>query len=145
VENKRIYGEENDLNLKTLIAFSRSFQSVRKRELETFKKGGLTLAQFGVLEVLYHKGDLRIADIIEGTLSTGGNMTVVIDNLEKEEYVSRRLDPNDGRARLICITEKGKKLISSIFPDHVENISKIFNNLSSDEKHILIELLKKLG
>lgn len=145
MKNKKSYGEQNDLNLKTLIALSRSFQSVHKREIKTIREGGLTIAQFSVLEILYHKGDLRICDIIEGTLSTGGNMTVVIDNLEKEGYVSRYPDPNDRRASLVHITEKGKELIEEIFPKHVKNISEIFSVLSSEEKQNLIKLLKKLN
>ena len=90
MKNKKSYGKENDLNLKSLVVLSRSFQSVHKREIKTIREGGLTVAQFGVLEILYHKGDLRICDIIEGTLSTGGNMTVVIDNLEKEGLIVDR-------------------------------------------------------
>jgi DNA-binding MarR family transcriptional regulator len=145
MENKKTYGEQNDLNLRTLITLSRSFQSVHKRETRTIREGGLTVAQFGVLEILYHKGDLRICDIIEKTLSTGGNMTVVIDNLEKDGLIGRYSDPNDRRASLIRITEKGKKLVEEIFPKHVENISEIFDVLISEEKQILIKLLKKLS
>ncbi len=145
MDNKKSYGKENDLNLKTVIALNRSFQSVRKRELKTIKKGGLTLAQFGVLEVLYHKGDLRICDIIEKTLSTGGNMTVVIDNLLKDGFVVRHPDPNDGRASLIGISNKGIGIIEEIFPEHVENIGAILSPLTSEEKQLLIDLLKKVS
>lgn len=139
------YGEHNDLNLKTLIALSRSFQSVRKREVTTIRKGGLTIAQFAVLEILYHKGALRIAEIIDGTLSTGGNMTVVVENLRKEGFVIRKKDPDDGRACLVEITKKGEQYIEAIFPEHVKNISQIFDALSTQEKQQLIQLLKKLS
>jgi DNA-binding MarR family transcriptional regulator len=142
---KKSYGFENDLNLKTLVALSRCFQSVRRRELKTIKQAGLTVAQFGVLEILYHKGDLRICEILEGTLSTGGNMTVVIENLEKTGFVVRYPDPLDGRASLIRITGKGEKLVNDMFPDHVANIGGIFSVLSREEKQQLVELLKKLG
>ena len=145
MKDKKTYGKNNDLNLKTLIALSRSFQSVRKREITTIRSGGLTIAQFAVLEILHHKGDLRIADIIEGTLSTGGNMTVVIDNLRKEGFVTRKKDPNDGRVSLISITKKGNQYIEAIFPEHVKNISGIFNVLSVEEKRQLIHLLKKVS
>lgn len=145
MKTKKSYGEKNDLNLKTLIALTKCFHSVRKRETTTIREGGLTLPQFAVLEILYHKGDLRICDIIEGTLSTGGNMTVVIDNLVKDDLVGRYPDPEDRRASLISISEKGIKLIEGIFPRHVENISNIFEILDTEEKKILINLLKKLG
>jgi len=113
--------------------------------MKTIKQGGLTIAQFAVLEILYNKGDLRICEIIEGTLSSGGNMTVVIDNLEKNGFIGRYSDFHDGRVSLIRLEEKGKALMRSIFPNHVENISEIFNALTRQEKYELIHLLKKLG
>lgn len=145
MKTKKSYGEKNDLNLKTLIALTKCFHAVRKRETTTIREGGLTLPQFAVLEILYHKGDLRICDIIEGTLSTGGNMTVVIDNLEKDGLVRRYPDPEDRRASLISLTEKGIQLMEDIFPRHVENISSIFQILEAEEKQTLVKLLKKLG
>ena len=144
-KNKITYGESNDLNLKAIIALGRCTQSVNKREYKTIKEGGLTFSQFAVLEVLYHKGDLRVSEIIEKILSTGGNMTVVIDNLAKDNLVKRYTDPEDRRASLISITEKGRKLMNEIFPKHVENVDEIFSVLSVEEKYSLISLLKKLS
>lgn len=145
MKNKKTYGDENDLNLKSLVVLTRCFQSVQKREMETIKMGGLTRSQFGVLEILYHKGDLRIQEIIEGTLSTGGNMTVVISNLESNGCVKRYPDVVDKRASLISLTQMGRDLMDSIFLDHVNNVSNIFNVLTTQEKYTLIGLLKKLG
>lgn len=144
-KKKNTYGELEDLNLKALIALRRCTQNVEKREYQTIKEGGLTVSQFAVLEVLYHKGDLRISEIMDKILSTGGNMTVVIDNLVRENLVKRCSDPNDKRVNLISITEKGKNLISGIFPKHLENINEIFSALTADEKQNLISLLKKLS
>jgi MarR family transcriptional regulator, 2-MHQ and catechol-resistance regulon repressor len=142
---KKSYGESSDLNLKTLIILMRSSQTVHKKESKTIKEGGLTVSQFAVLEILYHKGNLRICEIIEKALSTGGNMTVVIDNLAKDGLVVRSTDPDDRRVSLINITEKGRKLIDDIFPGHLENINEIFNVLTAEEKKKLISLLKKLS
>lgn len=144
-EEKISYGELNELNLKALIALTRSTQSVQRREQRTIKEGGLTVSQFAVLEILYHKGDLKVCEIIEKALSTGGNMTVVIDNLVKEDLVRRCIDPKDRRVNLISITDKGKNLISKIFPKHLANINDIFDPLTKDEKENLIILLKKLS
>ena len=144
-KEKIYYGELSDLNLKSLIALSRTAQNVRKREQRTIKEGGLTVSQFAVLEILYHKGDLRVCEIIEKSLSTGGNMTVVIDNLAKEDLVRRCIDPKDRRVNLISITEKGRKIVSDIFPKHLENINEIFSVLTAEEKKNLISLLKKLS
>lgn len=142
---KRSYGEINDLNLKLIIALARTNQSFQKQGAAHFKEWGLTTAQFGVLEALYHKGDLRIAEIIEKTLSTGGNMTVVINNLEKQGLLEKHKDPDDKRATLVRITERGKDLMDDLFPEHIKFIEKTYDVLTMDEKKILITLLKKMS
>ncbi len=145
MKNKKYYGEENDLNLKVVIGISRANQAIQKHSAVTFKEGGLTTAQFAVLEALYHKGTLTIQEIINSILSTGGNMTVVINNLEKEKLVERLVNPEDKRSSLIEITGKGKKIIEGIFPNHLQSLKEEFQVLTKEEKQTLIAILKKLG
>ena len=58
---KRIlYGPEHAQDLKMVIALSRAVNAHSKAALEVFRKYGLTTAQFAVLEVLFHKGPLKI-------------------------------------------------------------------------------------
>lgn len=135
--------EENHLSLSTLVVFTRAEYEIHKREYQTIKETGLTIAQFGVLEALYNKGDLRICEIIEKILTTSGNITVVIRNLEKEELVEKKIDPEDKRAAIISITDKGRKIIEDIFPKHIENINNIFSVLTDEEKILLKDILKK--
>ena len=132
-----------NLNLSTLIVFTRAEQKIHKIEYETIKAGGLTNSQFAVLEVLYSKGDLKICEIIEKILTTSGNVTVVIKNLEKDGLVSKNIDPEDKRSMLISITDKGKKIMDEIFPKHVDNINNIFDILTIEEKLELKKILKK--
>ena len=134
---------KTNLNLSTLIVFTRAEQKIHKMEYETIKAGGLTNSQFAVLEVLYSKGDLKICEIIEKILTTSGNVTVVIKNLEKDGLVSKNIDPEDKRSMLISITDKGKKVMDEIFPKHVDNINKIFDILTIEEKLELKKILKK--
>lgn len=138
------YGTENDLNLKLVIALSRSIQHIRRGESQQIQDAGLTISQFAVLEALFHKGDLRICEIIEKTLSTGGNMTVVVANLVKDGLVRRYKDPEDGRASLITLTEKGRSIISTLFPDHVDTIHSLLKGVNEEEKNQLLVLLKKV-
>lgn len=139
------YGQLNNLNLKVLVRLSRTTAEIHKRSSNIFGKGGLTTSQFAVLEALYHKGDLTINEIIESILSTSGNMTVVINNLEKDGMVERHINPNDKRSSLISITEKGKIKIEEIFPIHLKDLEANLQALSDEEKQILIDLLKKIG
>ncbi|WP_055666993.1 MarR family winged helix-turn-helix transcriptional regulator [Desnuesiella massiliensis] len=139
------YGYLNDLNLKLLITLSRAMTEINKAQASVITQNGLTLGQFAVLEVLYHKGELCINDIIKKILSTSGNVTVVIENLVKEGYITKQKDPMDKRVSLINITMKGRELIEKIFPMHLKNLEEMFHVLTDEDKIKMIELSKKLG
>ena len=135
--------KENDLTLSTLVVFTRAEHTIHRKELKTIKESGLTPAQFGVLEALYNKGDLKICELIEKILTTSGNITVVIKNLEKDGLIQRKPDYNDKRASIISLTDKGKDVIEKILPNHINNIKEIFEVLTDDEKLTLKNILKK--
>ncbi len=144
MENKKSYNQKNDLNLKVLIALNRGTNHLRKFEIKAIAASGLTISQFGVLEMLYHLGPLKICQIIEKSLFTSGNMTVVVNNLEKMGMVARRKDPKDKRSWYIAITQSGTTLIEQAFPEHLANISAALANINDQEKKQLIAILKKL-
>ena len=143
MENIKKLIEENKLDLSTLVVFTRAENRIHRKEYQTIKESGLTPAQFGVLEVLYNKGDLKIYEIMEKILTTSGNITVVIKNLEKDGLIKRNADPQDKRSCILSITDKGKELIESILPKHINNIKNIFEVLSDEEKIVLKNILKK--
>lgn len=130
------------LDLKTMIVFHKAERTIRSIESQIFKKHNLTTTQFAVLETLYSKGELRIQDLIEKMLATSGNMTVVIRNMERDGWIIRTCDPNDRRAFLISLTEKGRQKIETILPEHIENIQKILLVLNKNEKEDLVHILK---
>ena len=144
MENKTISNPQTEVNIQTLRTLNRCSQCVHKKELSVIKDSSLTASQFEVLEVLYDLGDLRICDIIEKILATGGNMTVVIENLAKDGLVRQCADPQDKRVKLIRITDKGKTLMDTLIPRYLDNIDSIFKELTESEKRLLRELLIKL-
>lgn len=139
------YGDENQLNLKLVIGLSRSALNLHRSTQRLVTEYGLTLPQFGVLEVLYHLGPLRICEIIEKTLSTSGNMTVVIRNLELEGLVNRYQDPEDKRVFRIEITERGQAIIADLFPRHLDELAKSMELLQPEDKLELVRLMKKMN
>ena len=78
-------------------------------------------------------------------LVTGGNMTLVLDNIEKLGYIERVPSKDDRRAIHIQLTPAGRKLFDDIFLKHAENITRSMSNLSAAEQETLSSLLKKLG
>ena len=135
--------KESELHLATLVVFTKAEHTIHKKEYQTIKESGLTPTQFGVLEALYSKGDLRIHELIEKILTTSGNITVVIKNLEKDGFIHRNVDPKDKRSCIISLTDKGKQCMEIILPNHFNNIKEIFKVLSDEEKIMLRTILKK--
>lgn len=139
---RRSYGK-SDVNLKLWIELSRLNLVIGRNISTPFKAFDLTSAQFAVLEALYHKGQLTVGQIKNSILTTSGNLTVVINNLEKRGLVSS-CPGKDRRVKLIDITEEGTRLIEGVFPQHVELLDQILNFYKEDEKMELIALLSKL-
>lgn len=132
-------------NGKLIIALSRSMQSIHRKSDLLFRQNGLTMAQFAVLEALLNKGDLTIGALIEVVLSTSGNMTVVIRNLEKLGYVQRMENPQDKRSFLITLSKSGQTLIEGLFSQHMLLVEQSLAALTDKEKETVISILKKLS
>jgi len=131
--------------LNTFIKLMRATESINNRLNKHLAEVDLTISQFGTLEALYHLGPLNQRAIAEKLLKSGGNITMVIDNLEKSGYVTRKKDPKDRRAVLIHLTEKGDEFINEFFPKHLDKIKKEFSVLTDSEKKQLAAMCKKLG
>jgi len=144
MNSTREYPEPDRLNLKLVIALLRATKALEAALTPMFTERGITFAQFGVLEFLYHKGPARISTIIEKTLSSGGCMTVVIRNLEKLGLAKRGQDSGDARASLIALTPRGKALMAELFPAHLKTLKEFMSGLDEAEKRAVAGALKGL-
>ncbi|MDV6375051.1 MarR family winged helix-turn-helix transcriptional regulator [Deinococcus arenicola] len=106
---------------------------------------GLTISQFAVLEALYHLGPLSQRQLADKILRSSGNLTMVIDNLERDRQVSRKRNPADRRAFQISLTPAGRSLITGILPGHARGIRELFGVLEPEEVQQLSALTRKLG
>lgn len=139
------YGKKIDIALSTWVKLTRAFSSVNKRSNESIKTFGLTQPQFAIIEALGHLGRLKVGELCEKLMVTGGSMTLVLDNVSKLGYIERVFDQKDRRAIYVQLTPKGKVLFDKIFKIHADNITKFMSVLSFEEQMLLGELLKKLG
>lgn len=139
------YGKKIDAALSLWVKLVRANSTVAKKSAESIRKFGLTVSQFGVIETLGHLGPMNVGSICQKQLMSGGNMTLILDNLEKNGLVKRMADANDRRALLIGLTEKGQELFDRIFIEHARDMEQIISVLSDDEIEQLSNLLKKLG
>ena len=137
--------EQRNDSLDLYIALSRASEWVNAHGDRDIRNHGLNRTEFGVLELLYHKGAQPIQQIGGKVLMSSGNITYVVDKLEKKEFVKRKTSTEDRRLVFAEITEKGKQFIEEVFPKHTEVIEKAVAGLTAEEKKIASQLLKKLG
>jgi MarR family 2-MHQ and catechol resistance regulon transcriptional repressor len=78
-------------------------------------------------------------------LVTGGCITVILDNLEKENLVERIRSIEDRRVIKVQLTTKGHSLFKEVFTQHAERVTQLASVLTEDEQAQLSQLLKKLG
>ncbi len=131
--------------LNSYTKLMRAAESVTSRTSRPMAAAGLTISQFGVLEALLHKGPLCQRDIAAKILKSTGNITMVIDNLEKQGLVRRERDMEDRRYLTVHLTEKGTILINKVFADVEASIVAEMSALSAEEQEQLGNLCKKLG
>ncbi len=136
---------EEVLALDTFIKLTRANNSLLARIAHRSTHPDLSVSQFGTLEALYHLGSMSQTEICGKLLKSGGNTTLVIDNLEKRGLVQRRRDPEDRRVVMVELTEAGLELIRSIFPRHAQVVAEEMSVLTAEEQRQLGELCKKLG
>lgn len=106
---------------------------------------GLTLTQFAVLEALYHLGPMSLSDIAQKILTTGGNLTMVVGNLEKQGLARRQQSPEDRRVLIVVLTARGKALIRRLFPEHAAGITEFMSALTPAQLEQLGTLCRQLA
>jgi MarR family transcriptional regulator, 2-MHQ and catechol-resistance regulon repressor len=133
------------LALSTYVKLMRAANSARTYASRSLNDTNLTLTQFAVLEALYHLGPMSLTDIARKVLTTGGNLTMVVGNLEKQGLARRQSCPEDKRVLIVVLTAKGKTLLRDIFPKHVAAIVEFLSVLGPEEQERLGDLCRKLG
>jgi MarR family 2-MHQ and catechol resistance regulon transcriptional repressor len=139
------YTPEERRVLGVWVKLNRATESVGARLREHIAHRSLTLPQFGVLEMLYHLGPLCQKEIGAKLLRTGGNITMVIDNLERQGLVQRRIHPQDRRYHRIHLTNEGSRVIEEVFQHHLKLLVSLLSNLTPGEQNTLATLCRKLG
>ena len=136
---------QETLALNTFIKLTRAVNTLMSRLAQRGAIGELTVSQFGVLEALYHLGPMCQNELAGKILKSSGNMTMVIDNLEKEHLVVRQRSVEDRRMITIRLTDAGEQLIAQVLPAQVAAITAELSALTPEEQQTLGDLCRKLG
>ncbi|SDC72118.1 MarR family winged helix-turn-helix transcriptional regulator [Geotoga petraea] len=130
------------IDLKIIIALSRANQAILKKIEKSMNKNGLTVSEFGVMELLLHKGKQPVQKIAERILVTSGTITYVINKLIKKGYIKRERCNEDKRIYYVDLTEEGRIFIEKVFKEHEKYLSKLFQEIDNNDKK---DLIKKLN
>lgn len=131
--------------LNAFIKLMRAAESVSARVHTRLSEYALTPSQFGVLDALFHLGPLTQGDLARKILKSSGNITMVVDNLEKRGLVKRKRGEEDRRFNSVRLTEKGRSLFKRIFPGHVRAIVDEMEALTGNEQDELGRLCRAVG
>ena len=133
------------LALSTYLKLTRASETLWNRLAPGLQSHDLTPSQFGVLEALYHLGPMHQCDLGARILKSSGNMTLVIDNLEKRGLVRRERSAEDRRVIRVHLTDAGERIIRRVFPVHADAITRRLAVLTQEEQRALGNLCRKLG
>jgi len=136
---------DQQLALKTWVTLARAYAAVNEHAIADAREHGLSIGEFGVLELLYHRGQTVLGDIQRRILVSSGGITFLVDKLEEKGLVERRDCPEDRRARYAALTREGQRLMRRIFPRHARRIAHALKGLNQGEQRDASRLLKQLG
>jgi DNA-binding MarR family transcriptional regulator len=116
--------------------------TIRSRLRTTF---GITLPRFDLMAQLErHPDGLRMGELSKRMMVTGGNVTGIADQLEREELVARVPDPQDGRAFMLKLTPRGRTVFAQMAAVHEGWVADLFRDIPPDDKATMIALLDTL-
>ncbi|WP_153733340.1 MarR family winged helix-turn-helix transcriptional regulator [Sporosarcina obsidiansis] len=134
-----------NLNLRALTVLVRATDSLHEVIKKDVAQYGLNPTEFSVLELLYHRGKQPIQLIGKKVLIASSSITYVIDKLVAKKYVVRKACPEDRRVTFTELTDEGRRLMETIFPEHEKTIDEVFEGLDAAELNAMIKSLKKIG
>ena len=106
---------------------------------------GITLARFDLMAQLErHPNGLKMSELSRRMMVSGGNVTGLTDQLEKEALVTRADAPADRRAYTVKLTPVGRALFARMAGAHEQWVIELFSGLTSSEKTQVHRLLAKL-
>ena len=126
-----------------LLACSTDIETeIRKRLRVQF---GITLARFDYLAQLHrHPDGLRMSALSRYLMVTGGNVTGLTDELEKDGMVQRDAEPGDRRSVRVALTPKGRKVFERMASEHEGWVVELFGGVAEADRHQLYDLLGRL-
>ncbi len=125
--------------LRLLSCTMRVEDKIRQKLRETF---GITLPRFDLMAQLErHPDGLTMGELSRRMMVTGGNITTIVDQLEKENLVVRVVGVNDRRSFTVRLTQAGRDAFTDMAIAHEAWVADLFEGLSVSQQSELYTLL----
>lgn len=131
--------------LRLWVIMSRAHTAVAAHAAADVQRHGLTLAEFGIIEALYHRGPMLLGEVQKRILVSSGGITFLVDRLAAKGLVERRNCETDRRARYAALTPKGAALVAEIFPSHAAVVKQAMEGISPAEQERMADQLRDMG
>jgi DNA-binding MarR family transcriptional regulator len=117
-------------------------ETIRQKLREQFD---ITLSRFDLMAQLErHREGLTMGELSRRMMVSGGNITVIVDQLEKEQLVQRQVAATDRRSYRVMLTASGRKSFARMAVAHERWVVDLFSGLDAQEQEQLSHLLGNL-
>lgn len=123
------------------LRLARIFQKIDRRTADSLRGWNLSVSRFDVLNHAGAQEGRPQQDLARSLLVTKGNITQLLDAMERDGLVERR---KCGRTNLVYLTDAGRALRTGSLVDHERRIVEEFSVLTPEETETLLALLRKL-
>lgn len=115
------------------------------------KSSGLSMPQFGILMQVHHRGNCAIGDISEHFDITSAAASQLVEKLVQGGLIQREEDPQDRRAKMLNLTDKGRKFIQQGIQERRRWVDELAAKLTAEDRakvaealHIMTEAAREL-
>jgi DNA-binding MarR family transcriptional regulator len=130
--------------VRTWIYLLRVVTKIGRRLAVQLEQHDLTPAQFDVLVQLQRTPDILQQQLADQMLVSKGNVVGLLNRMERAGLVKRQAHPEDGRAYLLCLTERGATLAAQVIPEHEALVAEYLALLPPEDRRSLHDLLRRL-
>lgn len=130
-----------DVGVVAWLRLARVYQKVERAAMEHLRRWDLSVSQFDILAHVGAGEGLTQQELAAARLTTKGNLSQLLDHMERDGLIER---VRDGRMKRICLTDAGRRLFTEVVPAHEAMIATRFATLSREDQAMLLRLLRTL-
>jgi len=138
------YKPKTQLAINLINSIGNANNFIQEKLHSYVKTTGLTPSQFAIIIILGNNGALKISDIYKQMLIKSGNRTMILDSLEKRNFINRIFSKNDRREIIIELTAAGQKFFEENKEKYSNFVEKIISSISQNEQKDIVAIAKKI-